>query len=224
MSKTREGPGAGRVPEKLYRWLLRLYPSRFREAYGDDALQLFRDRFRDEAGLFLRLRLGLDLLADFALSFSRLGRFRQPPFAASSAAAVGAPSFHVLEGEALHPGAMLFGAALSLAVFAACSYVFHEAVNYRPVFSAAQSVAATSAGGLHQPSAEQPIPQGAPFSALAGEMKLDAAERKHVIAVAGADLERYYVDPGVARKMAGALLAHEKNGDYGAVTIIHGNR
>jgi len=219
MSETRTGRGSGRVPEKFYASLLRLYPAHFREAFGDDALQLFRDRWRRERGFFPSLRLWLDLLADLAISVPRQYRHIQPRISSASAQhSDGVPAFHVLESEALHPGAVLCGAALSLAVFGACSYLFHQAVNYRPVVPAGLSVAATSARGLHQPLAQQPIPQGAPFSALAGETKLDAAERKHVIDVASADLERYYVDPDVARKMADALLAHEKNGDYGRVT------
>ena len=34
------------MSEKIYTWLLRLFPSRFRNTYGEDALQLFRDRVR----------------------------------------------------------------------------------------------------------------------------------------------------------------------------------
>jgi hypothetical protein len=33
------------MSEKIYAWLLRLYPSRFREAYGEDALQLLARPF-----------------------------------------------------------------------------------------------------------------------------------------------------------------------------------
>jgi hypothetical protein len=45
------------MSEKIYARFLHLYPSRFREAYGEEALQLFRDRARHERGLFRRLRL-----------------------------------------------------------------------------------------------------------------------------------------------------------------------
>ena len=38
------------MSEKIYAWLLRLYPSHFRKTYGEEALQLFRDRARDENG------------------------------------------------------------------------------------------------------------------------------------------------------------------------------
>jgi Peptidase family S41/N-terminal domain of Peptidase_S41 in eukaryotic IRBP len=207
------------MSERVYSWLLRLFPARFRETYGDDALQLFRDRWRDETGFLPRLRLCLDLLADFSISFSRMQRFRQSPLAGASAPAGGAPSFHVLEDEAMHPGAVLFGAALSLAVFGGCSYLFNQAVNYRPVFPADLAVAgAFPRGRLYQPAAQQPSPRGAPFLAMAEELKLDAAERKHVIDAARATIEQNYVDPDVARKMSEALLAHEKNGDYNAIT------
>ena len=59
------------MSEKIYAWLLRLYPARFRETYGDEALQLFRDRARDEKGFFPRLRLWLDLLMDVTISVPR---------------------------------------------------------------------------------------------------------------------------------------------------------
>ena len=44
--------------------LLRLYPAGFRRAYGRDAVQLIRDRARDERGVFLRARLLIDLAID----------------------------------------------------------------------------------------------------------------------------------------------------------------
>jgi C-terminal processing protease CtpA/Prc len=51
----------------------------------------------------------------------------------------------------------------------------------------------------------------------AGEAKLNAEQRR-VIDAAIKNLKEHYVDPDVARKMANALVAHEKNGDYNAVT------
>jgi hypothetical protein len=66
------------MSEKIYAWLLRVFLPHFHEAYGDEALKLFRDRSRDEKGFLLSLRLWLDLLADLAMSFSREHRFAQP--------------------------------------------------------------------------------------------------------------------------------------------------
>lgn len=89
------------MPDKIYAWLLRLYPSRFREAYGDDALQLFRDRFRDEQGFLPRVRLWFDLLADLALSLPR-EYFRVQPELVSYSVHLrsdGVPSFFLLAEE-----------------------------------------------------------------------------------------------------------------------------
>ena len=47
------------MSEKIYACLLRLYPARFRQQYGAEALQLFQDRLRDERGLLPKLRLTL---------------------------------------------------------------------------------------------------------------------------------------------------------------------
>lgn len=47
---------------------------------------------------------------------------------------------------------------------------------------------------------------------------LDAADRHRAIDAASANLKQHYVDPLLGQKMADALLAHERNGDYDAVT------
>jgi hypothetical protein len=87
------------MSEKIYAWLLRLYPSRFRRAYGDEVLQLFRDRARDERGFLPRLRLWLDLLLDIALSVPHEHRRAQLALAAASVEyrSDGLPSFRILE-------------------------------------------------------------------------------------------------------------------------------
>src|SRR2546429_2490263 len=97
------------MSEKIYAWLLRLFPSRFREAYGEEALQLVRDRCRDEKGFLLRLRLWLDLLGDLALSVPR-AYFRVQPELTSYAAHLrseGVPSLLILPDESLGAGTLL---------------------------------------------------------------------------------------------------------------------
>ena len=96
------------MSEQIYAWLLRLYPVHFRERYSEDVLRLFRDRMRDERGFFPRLRLWLDLLADFAVSLPREHSYVQP-----------AQAFHLLESEAPRPGSLLLGGLLSLLIFSA---------------------------------------------------------------------------------------------------------
>ena len=179
--------------EKIYAWLLRLFPSHFREACGDDALQLVRDRARDEKGFFPRIRLVLDLLADLAISVPREHRYVQPALIAASD---GIPSFAALEGEAPRAGALLFGSMLAMGALAVFWILFSHAGKLR--------VEGTSGPGLFQ-------------SVAAGQSaNPDAEERQRVITVAIANLKQHYVDPDVARKMANALLAHDKSGDDNA--------
>jgi hypothetical protein len=123
------------MSEKIYAWLLRLYPPQFREAYGDEALQLFRDRARDEKGFLPGLRLWLDLLADLAISVPREYRHSQPALIAASAhpRLEGLPSFHLLESESPRLGALLFGGVLSLAALGAFPVLTNHGRNYRPL-------------------------------------------------------------------------------------------
>jgi hypothetical protein len=44
------------MSEKIYSWLFKLYPARFRQDYGASAMQLFRDRLKAERSIFQRCR------------------------------------------------------------------------------------------------------------------------------------------------------------------------
>jgi hypothetical protein len=106
------------MSEKLYALLLRLYPSRFRKAYGDEAQQLV-DRLRDESGFFPRLRLWLNLIADLAISIPREHRRLQPTFAHVAAPANLTLQFRLLkETSAPRPAAFVGASAIVLALFA----------------------------------------------------------------------------------------------------------
>lgn len=205
------------MSEKIYAWLLRLYPSHFREAYGQEALQLFRDRCRDETGFFPRLRLWLDLLSDLAVSVPRQYGFVQPVTIADSVQSRPSdrPSFFVLEDEAPRPGALLFGGVLSLVALGAFSVLLsHRANHARTVnlgFGDLLGQSRFAEQDATQPDSTEPA--AAMNRAAVPNGNLDAAERKRVIAAAIANLKLYYVDQDVAQKMADALLAHEKRGD-----------
>jgi hypothetical protein len=125
------------MSEKIYVWLLCLYPSHFRKAYGQEALQLFRDRSRDEIGLLPRLRLWWDLLADMAISLPHEYRRQEPVLAAAAAQPHlgGIPEFRSLDnGESPHPGALFSGACLSLLGFATISLLIVHGHSYQPLF------------------------------------------------------------------------------------------
>lgn len=210
------------MSEKIYSWLLRLFPSDFRDAYGDAALQLFRDRSRHERGFLPRLRLWLDLLADLAISVPRQRRYRRPALIAPAAQHLsdGTPSFQFLEDDSPRFGALLLGGALSLAILGAFPTTIGRVERYRPLRTSftsggwpASMMANSPLGPL--PLAHPPKLQDADalMQAAAGNVQLEAAERERIIQAAMANLKQYYIDPAIAQKTADALLAHEKNGD-----------
>jgi Peptidase family S41/N-terminal domain of Peptidase_S41 in eukaryotic IRBP len=201
------------MSEKIYAWLLRFYPSHFRKGYGDEALQLLRDRKRDEKGLLPGLRLWLDLLADLAVSLPSEYR-RVPPQLPRAVAALGLdglPSFHSLKHERPSLGALLLGSLLSLSAFAAFPAMIRQLGNSRP-----QGVS-----GLPGLPAQPPTPSHVTTSWLGAaheNVRLDTRKRHRIIEAAIANLKEHYVYPDVAQKTAEALETHERNGDDDAAT------
>src|SRR6266436_1112847 len=120
------------MSDKIYALLLRLFPSHFRKAYGEEALQLFRDRTRDEKGFFSRVRLWFDLLADLAISVPREYRHIHGTLVAASARPrmEGVPSLFVLEDESPRPGALFLGGMLTLLALAGFSMGINHVGSY----------------------------------------------------------------------------------------------
>jgi hypothetical protein len=210
------------MSEKIYAWLLRLYPSHFREAYGNEALQLFRDRARNEKGFFASLRLWRDLLADLVISVPREYGYVQPALVGSSARhrLDGVPAFYVLEGQSPCLGALLFGSVFSLVALGTFWILLSRAGSYAGIGVMA-SGQLQSASGYSQRQAPQAGPQDAISATKRADrevFKLDAAERQRVIDAAVAILKKYYIERDDAQKMADALLAHKNSGDDDAVT------
>lgn len=208
------------MSEKIYACLLWLFPRHFREAYGEEALQLFRDRARDEKGFLRGVRLWIDLLADAAISLSREYRHVRPAFvrAAAQQGGDGVPSLFVLGDDSPRLGSLLLGGAVTLAALSVFSVLINHAGDRRSrsfPFVQRQSVGEPhppGTGGSLQPSVAGR--EDKTRALTAGQSPaLDAAERHRVIEAAIASLKQHYVDPEVARKMADALVAHEKNGD-----------
>lgn len=200
------------MSEKLYAWLLRLYPSSFRKAYGEEALELFRDRKRDEKGFLPGARLWLNLLADVAASLPREYRRVRPEALRAPArpSPAGSPSFHSLRYAPPRFGALFLGGALSLITLGGIPSLVSLMGNGRP----------PSMSGPYQSAAQPSRPQrvGSGPTATPGEApELDAAERQRVVEAVAANLKKYYVDPDMALKMAEALAARQKAGDYDAV-------
>lgn len=200
------------MSEKIYAWLLRLFLPHFHRAYRDPALELFRDRSRDEKGLLATLRLWLDLLADLAISLPR-EYHHKPAFLHASAPQHfnGMPSFHALEGQPPRLVALFLGGLCSFLAFGAFSILNSHVSNYPPFHTPGGPGLLLDKSGFSQP-------QTPPLNTSAGAVQLDAAERKRVIDGVISNLKEYYVYPDAAQKMADALLAHEKAGDDNAET------
>ena len=197
------------MSEKLYARLLRLFPSSFREIYGDEALQLFRDRSSDERGFFPRLRLWLDLLLDLAVSVPREYRHVQPNLVRGAEHRLdGVPSFYVLQSETPGFGSLLSGGVLALVALAVFSVSLKHYGNYlgRAEISPDQMLDHPRASQQQTPHLTPPDISNALDGAADDTAKLDADERRHVIDVASANLKVHYVDPNLARRMSNALL------------------
>ena len=204
------------MSEKLCSWVLRLYPSAFRQIHGEEALQLLRDRLRDERGFWAKARFWMDLAADLAGSLLRGGRSASPLVAASDTNVGGGPAFHLLGDDGPRPRAVLCGFVLSLAVFAAMPFWIGHGGSF-PSLIAWDSGSSTPGG----PQAGVPEPSGsggvdAPGAPDGGN--LSSAERHLVIEKAAVNLRQFYVDSTVGRKMADGLLTHERKGDYARIT------
>ena len=109
------------MSEKVYSFLLKLYPDHFRRTYGDEALRLVRDRARDEKGFLSGLRLWLDLLADLAISLPREYRQQSADHPLVAAQSVnGDPSFQLLAERSLSPVLLVLAGTLAAVLFWAC--------------------------------------------------------------------------------------------------------
>ncbi|HEX2662091.1 MAG TPA: S41 family peptidase [Candidatus Acidoferrum sp.] len=167
------------MSEKIYAWLLRLYPSRFREAYGEEARQLVRDRCRDEQGFLPRLRLWLDVLSDLALSLPQAYFHVRPelPSYAAHLHSDGGPAFVVLEEESLGPGAWFVGGVLGLAAVVSFSFLLNHGVKYvplgaliHPARGSADHHPSSFAPRPPEPARDSQLPAGAPASGEQREM------------------------------------------------------
>jgi hypothetical protein len=176
------------MSEQVYAFLLRLYPSHFRSVYGDEALQLVRDRARYEPAL----RLWIDLLLDLACSLPRL-HLRPAPIAPCATA----PAFLLLESEAPRPETLFLGVVAALFLVVAVIPVSHSLTRV--------PIAPLWFGVAMQAAAQTPT-------------QLTSADRHRLVQAVAADVTQYYFDKQVAVTTANALLAHEGVGDYNTVT------
>jgi hypothetical protein len=123
------------MSEKIYTRLLHLYPSRFRKEYEAEALQLIRDRLRDERGFYKRARLYWDLVIDglAALPSAYQNSYAVTESASLSFSTGGIPSFKILDEEPLGRGSILIGCTISLILLAAFAFLLSRQIAFRPI-------------------------------------------------------------------------------------------
>lgn len=97
------------------RLLLRMYPAEFRDDYGEEALRLIQERWRDERGTMRRLRLCLDLAIDLVMTHLRP---RTDPSPTASAAAQGGVLFGAFARNTIGATTVLPGMVISLLMVA----------------------------------------------------------------------------------------------------------
>jgi hypothetical protein len=137
--------------EKIFALLIRLYPARFREQYGEEAMGLLRDRVRDERGAARRLRLWFDLLADFATGLPQA--WRNTYSAPVAQPTTGFPVFRVLDQEPLRPASVVAGSVVAIFALAAFVFVMNHASAWHPI-ATLHGLAGRSTGQA-SPSVEQ---------------------------------------------------------------------
>jgi hypothetical protein len=121
------------MSDKIYACLLRLFPSAFRRYYQEEALQLLRDRLRDEKGLLPRLRLTLNLMADTVAALPQAYKNSYTEFAPESSLAShfdGAPSFQALQTEPIRPAAVAMAGFLSFTALATLTFLMSRPTPY----------------------------------------------------------------------------------------------
>jgi hypothetical protein len=122
------------MSEKLYAFLLKLYPDHFRRTFGDEALRLVRDRARSEKGLLSGLRLWLDLLWDLAKSLPHEYSNRPTTPIVATQLLIGERSFQLLAERSLSPAVLCLGGTLSAALFWVCVFVVAHSGRFPALF------------------------------------------------------------------------------------------
>ncbi len=185
--------------ETLCALLLRLYPAEFRRAYGREAVQLMRDRARDERGIFLRGRLLMDLAIDLLATSLHGWQAGEPSLVRIDSA----PRFDVIEVHGPRPEALAAGMLTSILLFASFTLLFqaHTPLNTPAQFSEG------SGSGSEAPAGD--VDDFAPHAVTS-----DPDARHKLIAAIALNLKQLYFDRGIGQQLADALLAHDRSGEY----------
>ncbi|HEY6490030.1 MAG: hypothetical protein WCC26_07260 [Terracidiphilus sp.] len=190
------------MSEKVFALLLRLFPPEFRKRYGEEALQLYRDRAREERGFLRRAKLSWDLLMDL---FAGLPKTWQTSYSVVRVASQApstqlVPSFRLLQPEPLRPASILLGSLLAVTIVGVSALVLRTAILH-PIERHTGSPIDSVLQRLNQPvspTAPNSTAASAAGDRSAGGAKLSAAGEGTDVApplANGAQLPRLRVDP-----------------------------
>jgi hypothetical protein len=230
------------MSEKIYARLLRLYPSRFRKEYEAEALQLIRDRLRDERGFFKRARLWWDLVTDVlaGLPSAYQNSYAVTESVSFSFNAAGIPTFKILDEQPLGRGSILIGGAISLIVLAVFTFLLSRPAAFRPLSGSNGRLSPIEAvmQRLNQPPAPDSAASSFPDSATPGSSQMVApqsqssipassipdADRKRVVS-AEMQIGDKQTSVGANRQgFANGPIADVRNGSHGSQTIAKQSR
>ena len=183
--------------ECLCTLLLRLYPAEFRRTYGREAVQLMRDRARDERGAFLRARLLMDLAIDLFATSLRGWQAGRPSLVRID----GAPRFDIIDVHGLRPEALAAGILTSILLFASFTLLFQARPRSNPPVQLSEG-----------PGSEVPAGDSDDFDPRA--VVTDPEARHKLIAAVALNLRQLYFDRAIGQQLADAVLVEEKNGEY----------
>jgi hypothetical protein len=207
------------MSERIYAWLLRLYPARFRQAFGQEALRLFRDRARDERGVLAVLRLWSDLLCDLIVSLPREYRRSWPDLNTVVKASSGVPSFYFVAHDRPAPAALVAGALVSSVTTVIFAIFASQPADTSPPGPAGKAASASNSTAYLLRPDEASRGNGSESAAVVtGDSALDPATRHRVIQGVVENLNKFYLDPEVASRTSSELVAHEGSGDYDSAT------
>ncbi len=222
------------MSEKIYALLLRLYPTRFRREYRDEALQLVRDRIRDERG-WGRAVLWIDLLTDFARSAPRAHWNERTGVVgpAVPSGAGGAPLFQILEEERMRPETVVVAGLVASSMLAMLGFLMSRPGVYpgwvgggsaRPATSAWAASPSDSGMAQGESNVEEIGPHGSRGAQGAGTGKasvlvaVQADLWRLVIEAVSANLREHYFDRVEGSEIADAIRSHAQHGDYDLMT------
>jgi len=184
------------MSEKLFRLLLHLYRSHFRDASGDEALQLFRDRGRDEKAPSAVLRLWFDLVCDVIVAVP-FEYFRPKPaldVEMLQRSSDGAPSLFVLGNAPPSTKALLSRSVVSVLALTVLSFSPVQTRSARHEPSPQLKVPPSHSAWKRRDNSQQLGDKKTTEITATKTRTVAAAERQRVIEAVAANLKKHYSD------------------------------